>query len=88
MTNQSNIGTISKQVQKALLNQKIYKDDNEFFEIDQKKILISILKDKLGISYAKLGKELNLSWFPIYKSCEIAKKKFPEILNKVMKVIK
>jgi hypothetical protein len=70
------------------LNQKIYKDDNEFFEIDQKKILISILKDKLGISYAKLGKELNLSWFPIYKSCEIAKKKFPEILNKVMKVIK
>ena len=88
MTSQSNIGTISKQVQKALLNQKIYKDDNEFFEIDQKKILISILKDKLGISYAKLGKELNLSWFPIYKSCEIAKKKFPEILNKVMKVIK
>jgi hypothetical protein len=88
MTSQSSIGTISKQVQKALLNQKIYKDDNEFFEIDQKKILISILKDKLGISYAKLGKELNLSWFPIYKSCEIAKKKFPEILNKVMKVIK
>jgi hypothetical protein len=88
MTSQSSIGTISKQVQKALLNQKIYKDDNEFFEIDQKKILISILKDKLGISYAKLGKELNLSWFPIYKSCEIAKKKFPEILNKVMKVVK
>ena len=87
MTNQSNIGTISKQVQKALLNQKIYKD-NEFFDLDQKKILISVLKDKLGISYAKLGKELNLSWFPIYKSCEIAKKKFPEILNKVMKVIK
>jgi hypothetical protein len=45
-------------VQKALLNQKIYKD-NEFFDLDQKKILISVLKDKLGISYAKLGKELN-----------------------------
>ena len=88
MTSQSNIGTISKQVQKALLNQKIYKDDNEFFEIDQKKILICILKDKLGISYAKLGKELNLSWFPIYKSYSIAKAKFPEIINKVMKVIK
>ena len=88
MTSQSNIGTISKQVQKALLNQKIYKDDNEFFDLDQKKILISVLKEKLNISYAKLGKELNLSWFPIYKSCEIAKKKFPEILNKVMKVIK
>jgi len=88
MTSQSNIGTISKQVQKALLNQKIYKDDNEFFEIDQKKILICILKDKLGISYAKLGKELNLSWFPIYKSYNIAKAKFPELLNKIMKVIK
>jgi len=74
MTNQLSITTISKQVQKALLNQKIYKD-NEFFDLDQKKILISVLKDKLGISYAKLGKELNLSWFPVYKSCEIAKKK-------------
>ena len=60
-------------MQKALLNQKIYKD-NEFFDLDQKKILISVLKDKLGISYAKLGKELNLSWFPVYKSCEIANK--------------
>ena len=87
MTSQSNIGTISKQVQKALLNNKIYKD-NEFFELDQKKILISILKDKLNISYAKLGKELNLSWFPVYKSCEIAKKKYANILEQVMKVIK
>jgi len=69
------------------LDSKIYKD-NEFFEIDQKKILISVLKDKLGISYAKLGKELNLSWFPIYKSCSIAKKLYPEILNKVMKAVK
>jgi len=74
-------------VQKALLDSKIYKD-NEFFEIDQKKILISVLKDKLEISYAKLGKELNLSWFPIYKSCSIAKKLYPEILNKVMKAVK
>ena len=87
MTSQSNIGTISKQVQKALLKNKIYKD-NEFFELDQKKILISILKDKLNISYAKLGKELNLSWFPVYKSCEIAKKKYANILEQVMKVIK
>jgi hypothetical protein len=87
MTSQLNIGTISKQVQKALLNNKIYKE-NEFFEIDQKKILISILKEKLGISYAKLGKELNLSWFPVYKSCEIAKKKYANILEQVRKVIK
>jgi hypothetical protein len=56
---------IAKQVQKALLDSKIYKDEKEFFEIDQKKILISVLKDRLGISYEKLGKELNLSWFPI-----------------------
>jgi hypothetical protein len=87
MTTTSKSMQIAKQVQKALLDSKIYKD-NEFFEIDQKKILISVLKDKLGISYAKLGKELNLSWFPIYKSCEIAKKKFPELLNKVMKAVK
>jgi len=84
---QSSITTISKQVQKALLNQKIYKD-NEFFDLDQKKILISILKDKLNLSYAKLGKELNLTWFPVYKSCEIAKKKYGHILTQVMKVVK
>tara|TARA_R110002095_G_scaffold164324_1_gene142312 strand:- start:254 stop:463 length:210 start_codon:yes stop_codon:yes gene_type:complete len=69
------------------LNQKIYKD-NEFFDLDQKKILISILKDKLNLSYAKLGKELNLTWFPVYKSCEIAKKKYGHILTQVMKVVK
>ena len=84
---QSSITTISKQVQKALLNQKIYKD-NEFFDLDQKKILISVLKDKLNLSYAKLGKELNLTWFPVYKSCEIAKKKYGHILTQVMKVVK
>jgi len=87
MTNQLSITKISKQVQKALLNQKIYKD-NEFFDLDQKKILISILKDKLNLSYAKLGKELNLTWFPVYKSCEIAKKKYGHILTQVMKVVK
>lgn len=69
------------------MNQKIYKD-NEFFDLDQKKILISILKDKLNLSYAKLGKELNLTWFPVYKSCEIAKKKYGHILTQVMKVVK
>jgi hypothetical protein len=69
------------------LNQKIYKD-NEFFDLDQKKILISILKDKLNLSYAKLGKELNLTWFPVYKSCEIAKKKYGHILTQVMKAVK
>lgn len=87
MTNQLSITKISKQVQKALLNQKIYKD-NEFFDLDQKKILISILKDKLNLSYAKLGKELNLTWFPVYKSCEIAKKKYGHILTQVMKAVK
>ena len=87
MTNQLSITKISKQVQKALLNQKIYKD-NEFFDLDQKKILISVLKDKLNLSYAKLGKELNLTWFPVYKSCEIAKKKYGHILTQVMKVVK
>ena len=87
MTNQLSITKISKQVQKALLNQKIYKD-NEFFDLDQKKILISILKNKLNLSYAKLGKELNLTWFPVYKSCEIAKKKYGHILTQVMKVVK
>ena len=87
MTTTSKSMQIAKQVQKALLDSKIYKD-NEFFEIDQKKILISVLKDKLGISYAKLGKELNLSWFPVYKSVLIAKKLYPEILNKVMKAVK
>ena len=87
MTNQLSITKISKQVQKALLNQKIYKD-NEFFDLDQKKILISILKDKLNLSYAKLGKELNLTWFPVYKSCEIAKKKYGHILTQVIKTIK
>ena len=87
MTTTSKSMQIAKQVQKALLDSKIYKD-NEFFEIDQKKILISVLKDKLGISYAKLGKELNLSWFPVYKSVLIAKKKYPEILSKVMKAVK
>ena len=75
-------------MQKALLNPKIYKDDKEFFELDQKKILISVLKDKLNISYAKLGKELNLSWFPVYKSCQIAKKKYPKIIDQVIKTIK
>lgn len=84
---QLNIGTISKQVQKALLNHKLYKD-NEFFDLDQKKILISVLKDKLNISYAKLGKELNLSWFPVYKSCQIAKKKYPKIIDQIIKTIK
>jgi len=84
---QSSITKISKQVQKALLNQKIYKD-NEFFDLDQKKILISVLKDKLNLSYAKLGKELNLTWFPVYKSCEIAKKKYGHILTQVIKTIK
>jgi hypothetical protein len=79
---------IAKQVQKALLDSKIYKDEKEFFEIDQKKILISVLKDRLGISYAKLGKELNLSWFPVYKSCLIAKKKYGVILDKVLKAVK
>jgi len=74
-------------VQKALLNSKLYKE-NEFFDLDQKKILICILKEKLGISYAKLGKELNLSWYPIYASCEIAKKKYGHILTQVMKVVK
>ena len=69
------------------MNQKIYKD-NEFFDLDQKKILISVLKDKLNLSYAKLGKELNLTWFPVYKSCEIAKKKYGHILTQVMKVVK
>lgn len=69
------------------MNQKIYKD-NEFFDLDQKKILISILKDKLNLSYAKLGKELNLTWFPVYKSCEIAKKKYGHILTQVMKAVK
>jgi len=69
------------------LNQKIYKD-NEFFDLDQKKILISILKNKLNLSYAKLGKELNLTWFPVYKSCEIAKKKYGHILTQVMKAVK
>ena len=87
MTNQLSITKISKQVQKALLNQKIYKE-NEFFDLDQKKILISILKDKLNLSYAKLGKELNLTWFPVYKSCEIAKKKYGHILTQVMKAVK
>jgi hypothetical protein len=87
MTPQLSITKISKQVQKALLNQKIYKD-NEFFDLDQKKILISILKDKLNLSYAKLGKELNLTWFPVYKSCEIAKKKYGHILTQVMKAVK
>jgi len=87
MTNQLSITKISKQVQKALLNQKIYKD-NEFFDLDQKKILISILKNKLNLSYAKLGKELNLTWFPVYKSCEIAKKKYGHILTQVMKAVK
>jgi hypothetical protein len=87
MTNQLSITKISKQVQKALLNQKIYKD-NEFFDLDQKKILISVLKDKLNLSYAKLGKELNLTWFPVYKSCEIAKKKYGHILTQVIKTIK
>ena len=75
-------------MQKALLDSKIYKDEKEFFEIDQKKILISVLKDRLGISYAKLGKELNLSWFPVYKSCLIAKKKYGVILDKVLKAVK
>ncbi len=75
-------------MQKALLNPKIYKDENEFFEIDQKKILISILKDKLNISFAKLGKEFNLSWYPIFCSCKIAKKKYGHILMQVMKVVK
>ena len=74
-------------MQKALLNSKLYKE-NEFFELDQKKILISILKDKLGISYAKLGKEFNLSWFPVYKSCKIAKKKYPKIIEQIKKTIK
>jgi len=74
-------------VQKALLNSKLYKE-NEFFELDQKKILIYILKDKLNLSYAKLGKELNLTWFPVYKSCEIAKKKYGHILTQVIKTIK
>jgi len=74
-------------VQKALLNSKLYKD-NEFFELDQKKILISILKDKLGLSYAKLGKELNVSWFAVYKNCEIAKKKYANILEQIKKVVK
>ncbi len=84
---QLNIGMISKQVQKALLNHKLYKD-NEFFDLDQKKILISVLKDKLNISYAKLGKELNLSWFPVYKSCQIAKEKYPKIIDQIIKTIK
>ena len=84
---QSNIGTISKQVQKALLNHKLYKD-NEFFDLDQKKILIYILKNKLGISYAKLGKELNLSWYPIYASCNIAKSKYSKLIEQVIKTIK
>lgn len=75
-------------MQKALLDPKIYKDENEFFEIDQKKILISILKDKLNISFAKLGKEFNLSWYPIFCSDKIAKKKFGHILNKLRKIIK
>ena len=83
-----NITTIYNQVQTALLDSKIYKDEKEFFEIDQKKILISVLKDRLGISYAKLGKELNLSWFPVYKSCLIARSKYKSILDKVMKVVK
>ena len=74
-------------MQKALLNQKIYKD-NEFFDLDQKKILISVLKDKLGISYAKLGKELNVSWFAIYSSAQIAKKKYANILEQVLKAVK
>lgn len=87
MTNQLSITKISKQVQKALLNQKIYKD-NEFFDLDQKKILISVLKDKLNLSYAKLGKELNLTWFPVYKSCEIAKSKYKHILDQVLKAVK
>ena len=88
MTNQLSITTISKQVQKALLNSKIYKDENEFFNLDQKKILIAVLKEKLNLSYAKLGKELNLSWFPIYKSTEIAKRNHSAILEYVLKVIK
>ena len=88
MRKQLNITTIYKQVQTALLDSKIYKDEKEFFEIDQKKILISVLKDRLGISYAKLGKELNLSWFPVYKSCLIAKKKYGVILDKVLKAVK
>ena len=88
MTSQSSITTISKQVQKALLNPKIYKDENEFFEIDQKKILISVLKDKLGISFQKLGKELNLTWYPIFCSCKIAKQKYGHILKKVMEAVK
>jgi hypothetical protein len=35
-----------------------------------------------------LGKELNLSWFPVYKSCEIAKKKYANILEQVLKAVK
>ena len=84
---QSNIGTISKQVQKALLNHKLYKD-NEFFDLDQKKILIYILKEKLGISYQRLGKELKLTWFPIYKSAQIAKSKYPKLIEQIIKTIK
>ena len=75
-------------MQKALLDSKIYKDEKEFFEIDQKKILISVLKDRLGISYEKLGKEFNLSWYPIFCSCKIAKKKYGVILDKVLKAVK
>lgn len=85
---QLNTIKIAKQVQKALLNKKIYKDDNEFFEIDQKKILISILKDKLNISFTKLGEEFNLSWYPLFCSDRIAKKKFGHILDKLKKIIK
>ena len=88
MRKQLNITTIYKQVQTALLDSKIYKDEKEFFEIDQKKILIYILKEKLGISYAKLGKELNLTWFPIYKSAQIAKRQYPKLIEQVIKTIK
>lgn len=75
-------------MQKALLNPKIYNNDKEFFEIDQKKILLSILKERLNISYAKLGKEFNLTWYPIYVSIKTANKKYADILNKVRKVVK
>jgi len=79
---------IVKQVQKALLNPKIYNSEIEFFELDQKKILLTILKDKLKLSYAKLGKEFNLTWYPVFISCRISRKKYPHILDKIMKVIK
>jgi len=87
MTILKNTEIITKLLQQVMCDSSLYKP-SEFFSLNNKKILISIIRDLTKESYQKIGEHFNKTWFAVYKAHKDTKEKNTQVYQRILAKIK